>query len=146
MTDTTPSTADERLAPLIGDWDVEGAHPVDASMQVRGRTSFKWLDGGRFVVQRWTVEHPDFPSGIAILGEGEAGFAQHYFDSRGVGRVYAMSLADGVWQLSREHPGFSQRFVGTFSDDGRTIDGRWEMCTDDSNWELDFHLRYTKAS
>ena len=146
MTNTAPSTADERLAPLIGAWDVEGAHPADASIRVRGRTSFEWLEGGRFVVQRWTLEHPDFPDGIAVLGEGEAGFAQHYFDSRGVARVYAMSLAGGVWELSRDHPGFSQRFVGTFSDDGDAIHGRWEKRLDDVDWELEFHLTYTKSS
>ena len=146
MTNPDPSTADARLAPLIGDWDVEGDHPADPEIRVRGRTSFEWLEGGRFVVQRWTVEHPDFPGGIAILGEGEAGFAQHYFDSRGVARVYAMKLTDEAWELSRDHPGFSQRFVGTFSDDGRTIHGCFEKCEDDVTWELDFHLTYTRAA
>ena len=47
----------------------------------------------------WVVEgaHPD---GMAILGEGETGFAQHYFDSRGVARVYAMTLGPERWELS----------------------------------------------
>jgi hypothetical protein len=146
MDNDEPKTADARLEALIGAWVVQGTHPVDASMVVRGRANFEWLDGGRFVVERWTVEHPDFPDGIAILGEGEAGFAQHYFDSRGVARVYAMSLTDEAWELSRDHPGFSQRFIGTFSDDGATIAGRWEKSTDGSSWELDFELKYTKAS
>jgi hypothetical protein len=139
------NSPDARLEPLIGEWVVEGTHPADPSMAVRGRAVFEWLDGGRFVVQRWTVEHPDFPNGIAILGEGESGFAQHYFDSRGVARVYAMSVTDETWELSRESPEFSQRFIGTFSEDGSTITGRWEKL-DGSNWELDFHLTYTKSS
>ena len=80
------------------------------------------------------------------IGEGEAGLAQHYFDSRGVARVYAMTITDEAWTLVREHPGFSQRFFGTFSDDGRTIEGRWEKRLDDANWELDFPMTYTKAS
>jgi hypothetical protein len=146
MQNSESNTQDARLEPLIGAWDVEGAHPVDPSMAVRGHAVFEWLDGGKFLVQRWTVEHPDFPNGIAILGEGESGLAQHYFDSRGVARVYAMSVSDETWELSRESPGFSQRFVGTFSDDGATIAGRWEKCTDGSNWELDFHLTYTKSA
>ena len=146
MNNPEQSTADARLAPLLGEWDVEGALPTEPPMTVRGRTSFEWLEGGRFVVQRWTVEHPEFPDGIAILGEGEAGFAQHYFDSRGVARVYAMTITDEAWTLAREHPGFSQRFVGAFSGDRRVIDGRWEICRDGSNWELDFHLKYAKSS
>jgi hypothetical protein len=139
------NSPDARLEPLIGEWVVEGTHPVDPSMAVGGRAVFEWLDGGRFVVERWTVEHPDFPNGIAILGEGESGFAQHYFDSRGVARVYAMSVTDETWELSRESPEFSQRFIGKFSEDGSTITGRWEKL-DGSNWELDFHLTYTKSS
>ena len=139
------NSPDARLEPLIGEWVVEGAHPVDPSMTVRGHAVFEWVDGRRFLVQRWTIEHPDFPNGIAILGEGESGLAQHYFDSRGVARVYAMSVTDETWELSRESPEFSQRFIGTFSEDGSTITGRWEKL-DGSNWELDFHLTYTKSS
>jgi hypothetical protein len=146
MSNSDSKSPDARLAPLVGEWEVEGTLPIEPPIQVRGRTSFEWLDGGRFLVQRWTIENPDFPDGIAILGEGEAGFAQHYFDSRGVARVYAMTITDEAWELSREHPGFSQRFFGTFSDDGRTIEGRWEKRLDDANWELDFPMTYTKAS
>jgi hypothetical protein len=146
MQNHEPNTADARLEPLIGAWEVEGTLPVDPPIQVRGRAVFEWLDGQRFVVERWTVDHPDFPNGIAILGEGEAGFAQHYFDSRGVARLYAMSVTDAAWELSRESPGFSQRFIGTFADGGDTIVGRWEKCTDESTWELDFDLTYTKSS
>jgi hypothetical protein len=146
MTNADTNNRDPRLEPLVGEWEVEGTHPAEPSMQIRGRTAFEWLDGGKFLVQRWTVEHPDFPNGIAILGEGEAGFAQHYFDSRGVARVYAMTIADEAWELAREDPGFSQRFVGQFSHDGRTIEGRWEKCMDGATWEHDFDLTYTKSS
>ena len=68
-----------------------------------------------------------------------------YFDSRGVSRVYQMSLSDGVWKMWREAPGFSQRFMGTWSSDGRTIRGRWEESGDGSHWEHDFDLTYTKV-
>jgi hypothetical protein len=60
--------------------------------------------------------------------------------------VYAMTVTDAAWKLSREHPGFSQRFVGEFADGGRRIDGRWEKCLDGSTWELDFHLTYVRAA
>ena len=146
MTNADTNNGDPRLEPLVGEWEVEGIHPADPSMRVRGRTAFEWLDGGKFLVQRWTVEHPDFPDGMAILGEGETGFAQHYFDSRGVARVYAMALSPERWELSRDDPDFAQRFVGEFADGGDTINGRFEKCTDGSTWELDFHLTYTRAA
>jgi len=53
--------------------------------------------------------------------------------------------ADGVWKLWRDAPGFSQRFTGTFSDDGRTIKGRWEKSGDGAQWDHDFDLTYTKV-
>jgi hypothetical protein len=146
MAKTDSKPPDARLEPLLGAWEVQGAHPADPSVPIRGRTTFEWLVGEQFVVERWTFDHPDFPDGVAILGEGEAGFAQHYFDSRGVARVYALTVTDEVWELAREHPGFSQRFVGAFADGGRRIDGRWEKRLDDVDWELDFHLTYTRAA
>jgi len=65
-------------------------------------------------------------------------------------RLYAMSLVDGVWTLTRESPDFSpldfrQRFTGTFSEDGNTIGGAWESAHGDADWEHDFALTYRRA-
>jgi hypothetical protein len=58
-----------------------------------------------------------------------------------------MTLSGGVWRLWRDAPDpFPQRFSGSFSDDGKTIAGRWEKAEDGSNWETDFDLTYRKAS
>jgi hypothetical protein len=112
-----------------------------------GRTSFSWLEGGMFLVQRWTVDIPGVPDGIAILGgdPSTAGLVQHYFDSRGVARVYHMSLEGGVWKLWRHGADFSQRFTGRFREDGTTISGTWESAPDGSTWEHDFDLLYTRV-
>lgn len=110
-----------------------------------GRTTFEWLDGSFFLIQRFTAGNPAAPSGISILGLGEAAetFSQHYYDSRGVHRVYQMALADGVWELWREAPGFWQRYTGVFSADGRTITGGWEQSANGTQWTRDFVLNYT---
>jgi hypothetical protein len=143
----------EALAPLVGDWTLlvafENAPPAD----IGARVSFEWLPGERFLIERWEVLVTEAPDGIAIIGvdpESEGNYLQHYFDSRGVARVYKMSLEDGVWKLWRDEPDlspldFSQRFTGTFSDDGTTIAGRWEICHDRETWEHDFDLTYTKG-
>ncbi|MGI8795561.1 MAG: hypothetical protein ACR2IR_03060, partial [Acidimicrobiia bacterium] len=61
------------------------------------------MPGEQFLVERWEVPHPDAPDGIAIIGVDQSGenYLQHYFDSRGVARVYEMSFRDGVWELWR---------------------------------------------
>jgi len=61
-----------------------------------------------------------------------------------------MSLEDGVWKLWRDEPDFSpldlaQRFTGTFSDDGKSIAGRWEISHDGKTWEHDFDLTSIKV-
>jgi hypothetical protein len=40
---------------------------------------------------------------------------------------------------------FSQRFTGTFSDDGDTIRGTWEKSFDGSHWVHDFDLTYRRV-
>jgi hypothetical protein len=148
MTDTH-GTDDPKLAALsalVGDW-VLG----DPSAPV-GRTSFSWLEGRRFLVQHWTVEIPEAPDGIAIIGIDATSrqLVQHYFDSRGVARVYQMTFEGNVWTLWRSDPDFSQRFTGTISTDGSTITGSWESgppnaSPDDGTWTHDFDLTYTKV-
>ena len=141
----------ERLEAFIGEWSIEASFPDAAPTGAVGRIVFEWMPGGQFLVQRWEVSHPDAPDGLAIIGldrDGEA-FTQHYFDSRGVARVYAMTFGDCVWTLSRTSPdfsplNFSQRFTGTFGDGGKTIQGRWETSDDGSSWEHDFDLIYAK--
>jgi hypothetical protein len=139
------------LDPLVGEWTMEATFPTLEPM-TGGRVTFEWLAGGKFLVERWEVPVPEAPDGIAIIGfdEGRGTYLQHYFDSRGIARVYEMGLSDGVWTLSRTEPDFSplpfaQRFEGTFSEDGNVIDGRWEKTDDDGKWGLDFVLKYIRT-
>jgi hypothetical protein len=142
------------LSPLVGEWSMvpkfEGMPPVETGAPV----CFEWLSGELFLIQRWQVPVPEAPDGIAIIGvdpNSEGNYLQHYFDSRGVARVYKMSFEDRVWKLWREEPDFSpldfaQRFTATLSEDGETIDGAWEICHDGKTWELDFELTCTKRA
>ena len=95
---------------------------------------------------------PEAPDGLAILGwdEGRATFLQHYFDERGVARVYEMAFDGGVWRLERNRLdfspfAFSQRFTGTLSADGSRIDGTWEIAEDHQTWKKDFDLIYRRV-
>jgi hypothetical protein len=141
------------LAPFIGEWSLVATFKDMPPTDAGARVSFEWLPGERFLIEQWEVPVPEAPDGIAIIGADparEGNYLQHYFDSRGVARVYKMSFADGVWTLWRDEPDFSpldfaQRYTGTFSDDGRTIAGAWEICHDGTTWEHDFDLTYLKV-
>jgi hypothetical protein len=156
MTEPSEETVNESLEPLVGSWRMRALFPPTspaAGIEADGvaRTTFEWLPGRRFLIQRWEVPHPAAPDGIAIIGwdEGRGSYFQHYFDTRGVARLYEMSIGDGVWKLSRTAPDFSpldfaQRYTGRFSDDGGTIRGSWESAPDGANWEHDFELLYSR--
>ena len=143
----------EALEVLIGEWSMEVSMPGAPAGDIGARVTFEWLPGERFLLERWQVPVPEAPDGLAVIGldEGRGTLLQHYFDSRGVARVYEMSLEGGVWKLWRETPDFSpldfaQRFEGTFSDDGDTIDGRWDIRHEGRDWEKDFDLDYRRLS
>jgi hypothetical protein len=140
----------ERLGAFIGEWSIEASFGPEAT----GRTVFEWVLGGQFLMERSEVpDVPEAPDGITIIGLARDGqtYTQHYFDSRGIARVYALTFSDGVWTLLRDAPDFTpldfrQRFTGEFSADGNTISGRWETSQDGSTWEHDFDLTYRKVT
>lgn len=144
------NSALERLGIFVGEWSIEissmSFHP-DPSAVARGHTSFEWLEEGAFLLQHSEVPNSEFPRGTAVIGPDDAAetYCMLYFDSRGVSRIYKMTLSGGIWTVWREYPGFSQRFLGTFSDDGKIITARWEKSSDGSNWEHDFNLTYTRV-
>jgi len=161
MAQTDRDPALEPLDSLVGTWEMEAGPPDGPSWPGEARVSFEWMEGGKFLIQRWTVDLPEAPDGIAIIGlrdapasaeavaEGladtDAAYRQHYFDSRGVHRIYDMTLSDGEWRLWRDSlDPFAQRFTGSFSDDGKEIAGRWELAEDVSTWKTDFDLTYRK--
>lgn len=157
MTNQNPQTpfksnaALEQLAPFIGEWNIEITNmsfDPDPSAVVRGHSSFAWLEGGAYLIQHSKVAHPDFPISTAVMGPDDEAetYRMLYYDSRGVSRIYRMTYSGGIWTLWREFPGFSQRFHGTFSEDGKVITAYWEKSTDGSHWERDFDLTYTKVS
>jgi hypothetical protein len=94
------------------------------------------------LIQRGTVEHPDAPDNVSIIGCDAANgtYFQLYSDERGVCRVYEMTIGNGEWKLWREGEPFAQRFAATLSDDGNTITGRWEIAEDGANYTPDFDL------
>jgi hypothetical protein len=150
------SPALDRLDQLVGEWELEAI--VEGRTVVTGRTTFEWLEGGAFLVQRadgepapgsppeWVAGSPFPTTAIVGLDDTAERFWMLYADARGVSRVYELSLRESVLKIWRDAPGFFQRFTGTFADDGATIVGRWERSDDGSSWEKDFDLTYTRVS
>ncbi|TDD98990.1 hypothetical protein [Jiangella asiatica] len=142
-----------RLDVLVGAWEVTASS--------KGRTlstapcTFQWYGDGGLLVQRtdpqtylvpeWVGAAPSWFDAVIGLDDHSDELTMLYTDSRGVCRTYRMSLDGDRWTLSsRPGPDFHQRFVGTVSDDGTEIDGRWEASEDGQAWSTDFDVTYRR--
>ena len=112
---------------------------------------------GEFFVFRSVGEPAELPDSISIIGGGPEGDAQpmHYFDSRGVHRLFMTAIEGSTWRIWRapgedwngpDGPGFNQRFIGEISADGSSIAARWERGLADGGWEIDFPIHYVRAA
>jgi hypothetical protein len=147
MNQPTTEKALKEMEPLVGAWALEAIPPGGGPWPGEARAAIEWLDSGVHLVKRSTIEMPEAPNEISIMGCDAANgtYYQLYSDDRGACRVYEMSIGDGEWRLWRAGEPFPQRFTGTFEDDGDTIVGRWEKAEDGENYETDFDLIYRKV-
>lgn len=149
------------LGKLVGAWTTEATHPALPGLVVHGTASIEWLEGERFLLIRARVDHPDFPDSLMVIGNFDQDRADdatgsvadargpsmrmHYFDSRGVFRLFEASIDESSWRFWRNAPGFSQRFTGTFADGGDTIVGLSQLRRDDVHWADDLAITYRRA-
>lgn len=145
----------KQFEPLIGEWHGEGEIPIKPPMKVSVEAKISRL--GKFIVFSTVCTPVEVPNSVSIIGGAPEGEPQpmHYFDSRGVKRLFLMALEGPtlkIWRAPGEDwngpdgPGFNQRFIGEISADGKTIQGRWERGLGDAGdkWEIDFPINYVR--
>jgi hypothetical protein len=137
---------DPALAPfdeLIGSWATEATHPQFDGV-VAGSTTFEWLDGGHFLIERSQNDHDLFPDAISVIGAPETGdgLVMEYFDSRGVRRTDCISVDDGVLCIWRDDPTFAQRFSATLRHE--SFEGQWQLARTPGDWQDDLKLSYRR--
>lgn len=146
MSDATGGFDPSHLDGFVGTWAVDGAHALLPGEPIRGETSFEWLGGGPFLVQRSSFDHPKIPDGITLIGLVDARPCMSYFDARGVHRVYDVETREGVLLWTLTSPGFSQRYVAEVRDGGRVIEASGELSRDDVTWQRDLSLTYRRPA
>ncbi len=146
MDQPTAQSALARLERLVGTWEVEATWPGDRIGTSRGTIAFAWHESGAHLVQTVSVDLPEFPDSTSIIGCDGASdaYVLLYADSRGVCRVYRMSIDDHEWMLWRDGLPFGQRFVAHLSEDGTTMSGGWEL-EEDGVFRPDFSIVYRRA-
>jgi hypothetical protein len=139
--------------PLVGDWRGAAELPTEPPMKVSIEAKIERL--GNLIVWSSVGKPADPPSSISSIGGAPDREPQpmHYFDSRGVKRLFMTTLEGSTWKIWRapgenwkgpDGPGFNQRFIGELSSDGKAIAGRWErgMGEGGDEWEVDFSIDY----
>jgi hypothetical protein len=78
----------KEFEPLIGEWHGEGEFPMEPPMKMAAEAKIERL--GEFIVFSSVGEPAELPDSISIIGGAPEGEPQpmHYFDSRGVKRLY----------------------------------------------------------
>jgi hypothetical protein len=133
------------LSSLLGTWSIEVVLADADAAPLHGEASFRWLATDALLLMRSRVRGGP-PSSVSTIGgdDTKKSYSMLHSDERGVARHYAMTLTSRVWKLTRDAPGFSQRFIARFSRNRRVIRGDWEKSSDGVKWEHDFAMIYTK--
>jgi hypothetical protein len=129
---------------LVGEWTTEATHPDLPSTLARGESKVEWLEGSRFLIFRSRVDHPDFPDSISVLGNTD-GLHMHYFDSRGVHRVYDLTVTDDGWEIVFEQPGWHQRLTFRFEADRDTIICTSKLAVSDATMKDDLRVVFRRT-
>jgi hypothetical protein len=145
MEQAAPNPELAALDPLVGEWTSRATHPMFPSTVISGQMTYEWLEGERFLVQRSSADHPDFPDSISVIGFADDELTAHYFDSRGVFRIYRVAMEGDTLRMWRDAPGFSQRPEARLSNDGTTLAGAWQLSRDDETWDDDLAITFVRA-
>ena len=142
-----PNPALQPFSVLVGEWTTSGTHPLVPNTTLHGHSSFKWIEGGAFLLWYSEIDQEGFPTGMAIFGSDDATgeYFMMYFDERKVSRKYEVSFQDGILKWWRNAPGFSQQYTWTIIDDGNTIIGKGQLSKDGTTWEKDLDLTFTRT-
>ncbi len=120
---------------LLGAWEFTMHHSA-MSEPISGQQRYERVLDGAFVLMHWTYDHPDFPDAMAFISDDR----YHYFDVRGITRVFDLTVEAAGWSMVRLDDDFSQRSTAHFR--GRdAIDTTGELSLDAGvTWQPDFTM------
>jgi len=143
-----PDPAMARLNIFVGKWITEGAiyeSPTGPTLQLNAVDTYEWMPGGHFLIHHVDgYMGKDEVKAIEIIGYDASAqnYATHSYDNHGSISAYQANLLDRTWTITGE----SERFTGMFSEDGRSLTGRWELSNDGKIWVHWMDIKLTKSS
>ena len=130
MTKISPATIHHvPLDVFVGSWKTEGeviGVAEGSSLKFTATDTYEWLPGGYFLFHRFDADMPDGNvKGIEVIGYSTESqtFFLYSFDNLGNTTLLQGKIDDERWTFIGE----SIRFTGSFSENGRTLSGLWEI-------------------
>ena len=121
----TPDPALKRLDKLVGSWTIKGRTLDSNEDNISGRTTFEWLPGGFFLLQRFEMNFAGFEiQSLELIGydpSTEAFSSLVYSNLAPFALPYQWDLQDSVLKISTE----ASTFEGTFNEEGDIFSGGW---------------------
>ena len=147
MDQQTAEQALSQLGPLIGEWVVEAKWPDGQAWPGDGRVTFEWHASGAHLVERGTVELPEAPDNVSVIGCDAANgtYFQLYSDERGVCRVYEMSIGTASGSSGGKASRSPSASRGPSATTRTRSPGRWEIAEDGATYKTDFDLIYRRV-
>jgi hypothetical protein len=125
---------------LLGTWQFT-MHHVDMPEPVTGQQRYERVLEGAFLLQHWTYDRPEFPDAMGLLSADR----YHYFDARGITRVFDLDVDAGGWSTVRLDEEFSQRNTARFRGPD-AMEGTGEKSSDAGlSWQPDFTMTYRRV-
>lgn len=129
---------ERRLEALVGSWRTHGwtrQVPGAPAAEIEAVDTYDWLPGGFGLLHRVEARVGDQRvEGAEIIGydPGRAAYVTQYVGSDGP-TAYEASFGETDGALTWTMRSNANRFTGTFSDDGNSITGHWELL-EGSGW------------
>jgi hypothetical protein len=125
---------------LLGTWEFTMLHSA-MSEPVTGRQRYERVLDGAFVLQHCEYYHPDFPDAMALLSDDR----YHYFDGRGITRVFDFDVDEAGWSMICLDEDFSQRSTARFRGPD-AMESTGEVSHDNGvTWQPDFTMTYQRV-
>jgi Protein of unknown function (DUF1579) len=125
----TPDPALSRLDRYVGTWTMEGHLVGSDDIVVRGKTSFRWLEGGFFLLQEGTLDFMGMKiSNHELIGyDPETGAfpSRVYSNLSPTALPYRWEVEGDSVKISVSYGPLDATFTGAWSEDGESFSGGW---------------------
>src|SRR5262245_24959975 len=125
----SPDPALHRFDRFVGTWSMEGHLPDSDDVVIKGETTFRWLEGGFFLLQDFAMDFMGMQLySLELIGydPGTGTFPSTVYANMSPKPLpYRREIDGNAVKISVTYGPMDSTFNGTLSEDGDTFTGGW---------------------